>query len=41
MEEKSKGFILVKDKKYKEIEDINFDYSIDLGVDRYEKICKE
>lgn len=41
MKEKGKNFTLVKHKEYKEIDDINFDYSIDLGVDRYEKTCKE
>lgn len=32
-----KKYILVKDKKYKGINNIDFDYSIDLGVDAYEK----
>lgn len=38
---KNKKFALVKDKQFKELENIDFDYSIDLGVDTYEKICKE
>ncbi len=41
IEEKNKKNILVKDKEYKEIDYVDFDYSIDLGVDTYEKICKE
>lgn len=40
-EEKNKKIILVKDKEYKDIDNIYFHYSIDLGVDTYEKVCKE
>lgn len=40
-EGKCKDFILVRHEGYKEIDNINFDYSIDLGVDTYEKICNE
>lgn len=40
-EGKCKNFILVRHNGYKEIDNINFDYSIDLGVDTYEKICNE
>lgn len=36
---KDKKYTLVKDKNIKEIANIVFDYSLDLGVDTYEKIC--
>lgn len=36
-----KKYILVKDIKYKGINNIDFDYSIDLGADVYEKTCEE
>ena len=37
----NENYILVKDKKITEIDNINFDYSIDLGVDKFEKVYKE
>ncbi len=40
-EEENENIVLVKDENYKELEDIYFNYAIDLGVDVYEKICKE
>ena len=33
--------VLVKDKEYIDVDNISVNYSIDLGVDTYENICKE